>query len=162
MLPLQSQEVLCLTVKSPVASSKETRLASNLLWSTTLTWTCPSVSTLQAQVRQGLMAVEAWKTANSGRELWTEQQDRGSPERHVTRALRNRTPKSYVHTFSQMSSHLLNSHLRDGEFSLWLCQEQRETDPDTRSNATWSSPPLLIPSKKGKVQHWPALLASLY
>lgn len=126
---LRKKRVLCLTAKSPVASRKEKRWASNLLWSTTL-------STLQPQVRQELMAVDGWTTANSGWELWM-----GAAGHGVTRKICNSCSQEHntkvicTHTSSERSSHLLNSHLRDGEFSLWLCQEQSETDPDTRSKA---------------------------
>lgn len=79
--------------------------------------------------------------------------DRSSRTGGVTRGLCNPCSQEHntkvicTHTFSERSSHLLNSHLRDGEFSLWLCQEQSETDRDTRSKATTvisSSPDSII------------------
>lgn len=105
------------------------------------------VSTLQPQVRQGLVAVDALTTANSGWELWT-----GAAGQGVTRQKCNSCSQEHntkvicTHTFSERSSHLLNSHLRDGEFSLCVCQEQIETDPDIRSNTTTviSSPDSII------------------
>lgn len=156
MLPLLPwrKRVLCLTAISPVPSSKEKRLASTLLSSRTLTWTCPSVTAKQTPVtgktRQP-RAVAAWPMAHSRWELSIEAagQQVTTLERYVTHVLRNVMRKYWeysitstctcTHTFSERSSHLLNSHLGDGEFSFWLCQEQSEVDPDTRSKAIVTS-----------------------
>lgn len=93
------------------------------------------VSTVQPQARQGLMAVDAWTIANSGWELWTGAAGQGvNRKKYNSCSQEHNTKVICTHTFSERSSHLLNSHLRNGELS--LCQEQSKTDPDTRSKAT--------------------------
>lgn len=155
------KRVLCLIAKSPVLSSKEKRLASTLLRSRTLTWTCPSVAakqTLAMGKTKQPRAEHAWTMANSRQELWIEatRQQVIALETWVTLVPRNTTQKCWeysitsirAHTFSERSSHLLNSHLRNREFS-WLRQGQGKTDPDTRSKATviFSFPDPMIKTK---------------